>query len=94
MCGGLTVAAFELRNVIKENEPWWIGAGCCLNERLGHSSFAKCIWPEYQPWLRAAIFWIKNSQVNQRTVFLSVRWPMRIVDGYYGIVHLVHLHSL
>ena len=90
----MIVAAFELRQVFEQNQPWWIGSGCCLNDRLGNSGFAKCVGPEYEPWHRAAIFWVKNTQVNQRAVLFSVGRPMRVVNGYNGIVHLVHLHSL
>src|SRR5579883_9286 len=92
--GGLFVAAFELRNIFKEDQPRRIGLGCRLNERLGDSGFAECIRPEYQLRLRTAVLWVKDSQVNQRAVSFPVRWPMRVVDGHDRIVQLVHLLSV
>ena len=54
MCGGLIVAAFEVRNVFKEDQPWRIGSGCCLNEGLRNSGLPECIGPEYQP----RMYWV------------------------------------
>jgi hypothetical protein len=68
-----------VRQVLEKDETLRIGLCGCVDQRGRYSEFAQLIWPEDQPWLWAAVVWIKQSQVNQRAVFFSVRWPMRVV---------------
>jgi hypothetical protein len=71
-----------VRQVLEAEETLWIGLCGCVDERGWYSEFAQLIWPEGQPWLRAAVGWIENTQINQCSVLFPVRWPICVVDGY------------
>ena len=43
--------------------------------------------PKYQPWLRAAVDWVEDPQINQWASGVPVGRPMRVVDSHNGVVH-------
>jgi hypothetical protein len=91
----VTIRALHFaRQVLEEDETLRTGLSGCVDQRGGYSEFTQFLGKEDQPWFRATVVWVKEPQINQRPVLLTVCWSMRVVDGYNGIVHLVNLHSL
>src|SRR6266478_274882 len=76
-----------IRQVVEQQESLRIRFCSGLDERVWYSQFAQLLWLENQSRLGAAVVWIEHSQVNQSRAWLPIRWPMRVVDGHYAVVH-------
>src|SRR5207253_2012712 len=76
-----------IRQVVEQQESLRIRFCSGLDERDRYSQFAQLLGPEDQSRLGAAVVWIEHPQVNQSCFRFPIRWPMRVVDGHYAVMH-------